>query len=118
MRTVSTQVTDLAGADVTARRLGDGTAALVVRNQRGTTVTLRDGASVLRSLLDECRVAVTLLDDPEDRRAPAQGARRRRRHDRGPRSHRAGGLGPRRPQGLGCLFAACSPEPWPGARRE
>jgi hypothetical protein len=30
-------------------------------------VTLHDAASVLRKLLDECRVAVTLLDDPDER---------------------------------------------------
>jgi hypothetical protein len=68
IRTVSIQMADLTGAEVTARRLGDGSTALAIRNRRSTTVTLRDAASVLRSLLDECRVAVTLLDDPEDRR--------------------------------------------------
>jgi hypothetical protein len=31
-------------------------------------VTLRDTASVLRWLLDECRVAVKLLEDPDDHR--------------------------------------------------
>jgi hypothetical protein len=67
-RTLSLEMTDLAGADVIARRLEDGLTALAIRNQRHTTVTLRDAASVLRSLLDECRVAVTLLDDPDTRR--------------------------------------------------
>jgi hypothetical protein len=68
IRTLSLQITDLAGAEVTARRLDDGFTALTICNQRNTTVTLRDSASVLRSLLDECRVAVTLLDDPDERR--------------------------------------------------
>jgi hypothetical protein len=67
VRTLSLQITDLADAEVTARRLEDGFTALAIRNQRHTTVTLRDAASVLRSLLDECRVAVTLLDDPDAR---------------------------------------------------
>jgi hypothetical protein len=67
VRTLSLQITDLAGAEVTARRLEDGYTALAIRNQRNTTVTLRDAASVLRSLLDECRVAVILLDDPDER---------------------------------------------------
>ena len=64
---LSLEMTDLAGADVLARRLEDGSTALAIRNQRRTTVTLRDAAGVLRSLLDECRVAVTLLDDPDKR---------------------------------------------------
>jgi hypothetical protein len=66
-RILSLEITDLAGADVTARRLDDGSTALAISNQRHTTVTLRDAASVLRPLLDECRVAVTLLDDPDKR---------------------------------------------------
>jgi hypothetical protein len=66
-RILTLEITDLAGADVMARRLDDGSTALAIRNQRHTTVTLRDAASVLRSLLDECRVAVTLLDDPDKR---------------------------------------------------
>ena len=65
VRTLALHIADLAGAEVTARRLEDGFTALAIRNQRNTTVTLRDAASVLRSLLDECRVAVTLLDDPD-----------------------------------------------------
>lgn len=67
LRTISLQMTDLTGAEVDARRLDDGLTELSIRNQRGTTVTLHDGASVLRSLFDQCRVAVTLLDDPDDR---------------------------------------------------
>jgi hypothetical protein len=67
LRTLSLQITDLADAEVTARRLENGFTALAIRNPRSTTVTLRDAASVLRSLLDECRVAVTLLDDPDER---------------------------------------------------
>lgn len=67
MRSLSLQIADLAGAEVTACRLEDGFTALAIRNQRSTTVTLRDAASVLRSLLDECRVAVTLLVDSDQR---------------------------------------------------
>jgi hypothetical protein len=67
LSTLSLQISDLADAEVTARRLEDGFTALAIRNQRRTTVTLRDAASVLRKLLDECRVAVTLLDDPDER---------------------------------------------------
>lgn len=59
------QITDLTGARVDARRLDDGSTALAIRTGRGITLTFRDSASALRSLLDECRVAVVLLADPE-----------------------------------------------------
>ncbi|MFP3902214.1 MAG: hypothetical protein ACLFXM_15270 [Acidimicrobiia bacterium] len=63
------RIADLAGACVDARRLDDGSTELAIRTGHGITVTFRDSASVLRSLLDDCRVAVVLLADRDTRRA-------------------------------------------------